>query len=242
MRLLVTRPAEDAVALARRVEALGHEALTEPLLRIEPLLTEPLDLSGVGALVVTSRQALRVLAAEPAALDAARPLPLFAVGKATADLARHNGFRTVIEGTGPAAGLVPVIAAHGRHLAGRLLHLAGARLAFDLTTALAARGITLETRIVYRATPAQALTVQTLTALGEHRLDGVLLLSPESARTWVRLIARHGLEAAGARITHFCLSPAIAGMLAPLQGARRRIALSPSVEDLLALLDGPAAK
>ena len=242
MRLLVTRAADDADDLARRLEALGHEAVLEPLLRIEPLLTEPLDLSGVGALVVTSRQALRVLAACPAALDAARSLPLFAVGGATAGEARHLGFPNIIEGPGQAAGLVPLISARAAQVSGRFLHLAGAHLAFDLKSALAARGIDLEVRTVYRAVPAQQLSAATVAALRAGQLDGALLLSPETARTWVRLVGQHDLVTASAALTHYCLSPAIASALAALPEAHCRTALSPSVEDLLALLTGPAAK
>lgn len=242
MRLLVTRPADDAAELARRLAALGHEALIEPLLRVEPLDDATLGLAGIGGLVVTSRQALRALARNAAALIAARPLPIFTVGGATAQEARDLGCLTVIEGPGQAAGLVPLIATRAARLEGRLLHLAGERLAFDLQAALAAEGVDMETRVVYRTMPARELSPATLTALRTPILNGVLLLSPETARTWVRLLAHHGLEIEALSLTHYCLSPAVAAALGPLPQARSRTALSPSVEDLLALLTEPAAK
>ena len=89
----------------------GHEGVVSPLLIIEQIEDVALDLDGAQALIVTSRNALRVLAKHPA-LDAARGLPLFAVGEATARAARALGFATVIEGPGNGAGLAELIVAH----------------------------------------------------------------------------------------------------------------------------------
>ena len=62
MRLLVTRPLDDAQALADRLEAGGHEALVEPLLTIAPDLAAPLPLDGARALLFTSANGVRAFA------------------------------------------------------------------------------------------------------------------------------------------------------------------------------------
>ncbi len=74
-------------------------AVLSPLLVIEQAKDVALDLDGAQALIVTSRNALRALSQHPA-LDAARRLPLFTVGGATAKAARELGFAKVTKGRG----------------------------------------------------------------------------------------------------------------------------------------------
>ena len=54
MRILVTRPRGQEAELVRRLEALGHEAISCPLVALEPLGDEPVDVSGYDWVVVTS--------------------------------------------------------------------------------------------------------------------------------------------------------------------------------------------
>ncbi len=64
MRVLVTRPEEDAGALVAALAARGHETLVEPMLTVGPVpgVTPPLDLEGVQALLFTSANGVRALA------------------------------------------------------------------------------------------------------------------------------------------------------------------------------------
>ena len=54
MRIVVTRPREQAAELARRLEALGHEIVVRPLIAIEPLGDAPVDVREYDWVVVTS--------------------------------------------------------------------------------------------------------------------------------------------------------------------------------------------
>ena len=94
MRVMITRPREDAEALAGRLAEDGIESLIEPLLEIIPRADEPLDLDNVQALMLTSANGARALGR---ATDR-RDLALFAVGPATAAAARSAGFATVAVG------------------------------------------------------------------------------------------------------------------------------------------------
>ncbi len=80
MRVLVTRPEEDASALAAALAARGFDALVEPMLSVAPApgVTPPLDLDGVQALLFTSANGVRALAR----LTERRDLPAFTVGDA----------------------------------------------------------------------------------------------------------------------------------------------------------------
>ena len=88
MRVLVTRPREDAAGLAEALTARGCEAVLEPLFHVEFMDTAALDLSGVHAFLLTSANGARALSRR----DVSRELPVYAVGDATASAARDAGF------------------------------------------------------------------------------------------------------------------------------------------------------
>ena len=65
VRIVVTRAESQADPLAGRLEALGHEVVRCPLIRIEPLGDEPVDPSGYDWVVVTSPNGADELRAAP---------------------------------------------------------------------------------------------------------------------------------------------------------------------------------
>ena len=81
MRILVTRPAGQELELVRRLEQLGHEAVVCPLIEIETLGSEAVDVSGYDWVIVTSvngaRELRRRLRGQPARVAA--------IGAATAE-------------------------------------------------------------------------------------------------------------------------------------------------------------
>ena len=239
MRLLVTRPEPDASREAEALAARGHEAVLAPLLTIEFRGDVPLALEGAQGLVVTSRNALRALASHPA-LGEALKLPLLAVGEATARQGQELGFTDVTLGPGTGAALAALISDELKPKRGPLVHLAGETLAFDLKSALESQGFTIRQPVLYRAVPAGALPAEALSLLKAGKLDGVILMSPRTAKTFADLLARHGLVTQAKSLVCYCLSEAVAEAVAPL-GFDVRVAPLPREEDVLALLDSGAA-
>ncbi len=239
MRILVTRPGPDAAGEMEALAARGHEGIAAPLLAIEEVRDVAIDLEGAQALIVTSRNALRALSRH-GAFEAARKLPLFAVGAATARAARELGFAAILEGPGDGAGLAELIASTADPAAGRLVHLAGEAIAFDLKAALEPRGFKVNQTVLYRAVPATELPARVLSLIEQGRVDGVILLSPRTARTYLALLERHGVLAQGGRPVCYCLSEAVAEVLIPY-GFHARVAAHRREEDVLALLDSEAA-
>jgi uroporphyrinogen III methyltransferase/synthase len=87
VKVVVTRAPEQAGELGRRLEALGHEVVLCPLVRIEPLGDEPIDLAGYDWVVVTSPNGARELARRRRG-----PLPrVAAIGPGTAAALRGRG-------------------------------------------------------------------------------------------------------------------------------------------------------
>ncbi|HYJ59204.1 MAG TPA: uroporphyrinogen-III synthase [Methyloceanibacter sp.] len=239
MRILVTRPGPDAEREAERLAALGHEPVVGSLLVIEFAGDVPLQLDGAQALIATSRNALHALAAHPE-LDAALALPLLAVGEGTARQAQLLGFADVTIGPGTAAELAALILEELKPERGPLVHLAGETLAVDLKGALEKQGFAMRAPALYRATPVRELPAEAARLLSSGELDGVILMSPRTARTFAALVAAASVVTQGRRPVCYCLSEAVADAVSPL-GFATRVAARPREEDVLALLDSEAA-
>lgn len=235
MRLLITRPEPDASKLAKRLEALDHESTIEPLMSVSFEDTDPVDLSEAQAVIATSRNGLAGLEAQ-GAHRIARALPLFAVGKATARAARDLGFELIVTGAGTVHDLVPQIVSACDPQAGFLAYLAGDVTSVDLRAELEPHGFRIDAPVVYRMHAAENFTDDTFEQIATGEIDGVLLFSPRTADIYVRLVRKHRLTAPASRMTHYCLSDAVARRLAPLGNIRIETAPAPNLDALLALL------
>jgi uroporphyrinogen III methyltransferase / synthase len=87
LRVIVTRPLEQAGPLAERLEALGHEVVRCPLIEREQTGPSALDLSSYDWVVVTSRTAAHELATRA---RGSRPR-VAAIGPGTAAALREHG-------------------------------------------------------------------------------------------------------------------------------------------------------
>jgi uroporphyrinogen-III synthase len=86
VKVIVTRPRDQAGPLVARLERLGHEVVECPLIEIEPLAGE-VDVDGYEWVIVTSPNGARELCAR-----ASGPLPkVAAVGPGTAETLRALG-------------------------------------------------------------------------------------------------------------------------------------------------------
>jgi uroporphyrinogen-III synthase len=88
VKVVVTRPEDQSGELVARLEALGHDVIRCPLIRIEPLSDEPIDPSGYDWVLVTSVNGARELARRLTG----KPKHLAAVGPATAAALAERGF------------------------------------------------------------------------------------------------------------------------------------------------------
>ena len=230
-RVLITRPAEDAAPLAGRLAALGIAALIEPMLAIRLIAGPPPDLEGVQALLITSANGVRALAAR----SAQRGVVVFAVGDASAAAARAAGFARIESAAGDVESLGRLVRARLDPSGGALLHVAGAEVAGALADDLRAAGFDYRRTVLYRAATADRLSPAAAAALAEGSIAAVLLYSPRTAAALVRLIGAAGLAAACARIDALCLSGAVARAAAGIAWRSVRTAARPDQDALIAL-------
>lgn len=235
MRVLVTRPREDAEPLAERLNTLGIEAMIEPLLTVAFDEAAAPDLDGVQAILATSANGVRAFAS----LSARRDIPLLAVGDATARTARDIGFRHFESAEGNVETLARLVALRCDPARGPLLHVAGSQLAGDLAGLLEARGFAYRRAVLYAARPAEALSAEAAAALEEGKLDGVLFFSPRTAETFVSLVRQGKLARTCRRLVAFCLSEAVAERARTIAWRRIAVAAHPDQDSLLTLLADP---
>ena len=159
MRLLITRPAADAMALAAELEARGHSVLCAPVIEIVMKPDAVPDLAGVKGLAFTSANGVRAF--QPFA-PAVRHFPAYAVGPQTAAALGAAGFSNVHIADGDVASLAGTIAADGPQ--GPVLHISGRNQAGDLAAALQAAGCAARRAVLYEARAAENLPPDVLVA------------------------------------------------------------------------------
>jgi uroporphyrinogen III methyltransferase / synthase len=163
VRIVVTRPQGQNEELARRLRELGHDVVCTPLIAIEPLGDEPIDVGDHEWVIVTSVNSARELRRRMRG----RPRRVAAVGRATAEA--FGG-----------ADLVPRVSTQ-EGLLDELPRPTGSVL---FAGAEGAR------RLLVEELGAHFLPLyRTRELVPEHRLDGdlVVLASPSAARAYAAL-------------------------------------------------------
>jgi uroporphyrinogen-III synthase len=232
MRVLVTRPLDDALETARRLEAIGHEPIIAPLLEIRFRDGPQIVLDGVQAILATSANGIRALVRRTARRD----VPVFAVGKRSAEEARAAGFTEVRNAEGGSAALARAAANWAIPQSGALLHISGEEIAGDLSRTLGGAGFDVRREVLYEAVAVDPFPRAALGALRNNALDAVLFFSARSSATFARCIVGAGLEAACENLIAVAISQAAAAPLSELRFRETRIPQRPTQDAMLALL------
>ena len=205
MRVMLTRPRADSERLATALQARGNEVILEPMLDIVPAGPLP-SLDGITALLVTSANGIRTFAA----LSQRRDLTVYAVGDASARMARDAGFPHVESAGGDVTALETLILTKVAPESSALLHVHGRDVTGDLASALKSKGYTMRSAVIYEAVAASALSAGTRHQIAEGKIDAILFFSPRTMRTFVTVVQAAGLADQCERILAICLSSAVA--------------------------------
>jgi len=226
-----------------------------PLLRIEPIADAELGASPWAAVVFTSANAVRAVAAHRRFGELAG-LPAYTVGRRTQAAATAAGFAVVMSADGDVDALVRLIAStppvslpgvkeglltalpqlHLPPMTLPLLYCAGEDRAGDLESALHAHGMRVKTTLVYRAVMVTELRPDVRAALASRAIDAILHYSARTAAAFVAAATMAGIRDLSIQTRHLCLSTQAA---APLVAAGARVvevAREPTEQVLLALI------
>jgi uroporphyrinogen-III synthase len=220
MKIIVTRPAEDAAQFADCLRRAGATPVLSPVMRIEYLDADPS--ADQAAFAFTSANGVRAFARR----SVERSKPAFVVGEATAAEARAAGFADVRVAGGDVDALAGAIAAARP---ASVLHVAGTHRAGDLAALLTARDIPAERATLYEAHPIDAMTDEARAAFATGA--GVAFFSPRSVELFERQARAAGFAPPFAA-TAYCFSETVARAADGF--ARRVVAETPNVESLCA--------
>jgi len=170
-RLLVLRPEPGASATAERARERGLDAVAVPLFVVEPVDWQAPDPNGFDGLLLTSANAVRHGGPQ---LEALRGLKVYAVGEATAGIARSMGF--VIARVGD-SGVGELVRSIDPDL--RLLHLCGADHRDPERK-------NVETMVVYRSSELKSPD------LSAARGSMALIHSPRAGRRFAEIVRERG--------------------------------------------------
>ena len=238
MRLLITRPEEDARQLAAALAGKGIDTLIQPMMTVTYTspgtdASDP-DLAGVQALLITSANGIRAFARR----SENRQIAVIAVGDASARTARDLGFDTVESARGDVETLAALVAGELTPEDGALLHVAGTTMAGNLSGALSNAGFDVCRAVLYDSRAVAGLSEETTEALEGETLDGVLLFSPRTGVLFEALVRDAGLADKLATMTAYCLSQAVADKVRGLDWADMIVAVQPNQDALLAVIPG----
>ena len=227
MKIIVTRPVEDALPLAGKLKSMGHGVVIAPVLQIVPRSAVEFPSRLYQAICLTSANGVRVLET----VEGIKAIPVLAVGPQSKQVAIEHGFLNVEAQGSDVAGLVAYVVHHLKPEDGPILYISGSQTSGDLEGKLRSAGYDVDRLITYDAKPADLAGLE-----GEIQSShAVLLYSPRSAKLWASAINNLQLQHAAATLTHICLSQAIAACLP--ESWPKCIAENPTEAALIAALD-----
>lgn len=238
MKLIVTRPEADARELIATLADNNIEALCAPLMDI--VFRQNVDIPELNyqAVLATSANGVRAIASH-GMFDVLKNVPLFAVGEASAQKAHEVGFAIVHTASGDLAGLADLVRQELAVDMGPLLYASGNKIAGDLAGILGGDGYDVHRVVFYDALARPTLDPQALEALNDQSVDGVILMSPRTAKIWCDNIMQSGRALLSPKLTYYCLSRAVADVInkgLPTDGSRILVSTTPTKAALLKLI------
>lgn len=217
MKVVITRPQIDAESVASQLEVLGLLPIIAPLMSVTSIDTELPSLEAYQALIATSANGVRALGGH----SNTRSKHLFAVGAATASVARTLKFEQVTEAAGDVASLADVIRRHADPRAGPLLHVTGSVVAGDLAGDLLQSGYRVDRIVLYEAVAAKHLPTPLAEILKAEERAVIVFFSPRTARIFIELAKDADLQEKCQNKSAVCISDAVAEVLKPYFGSLR---------------------
>ena len=229
-RVLITRPIHDAYETAALLKNHEIDSLITPLLTINHNFRAEIDLSGVQAILVTSLNGSRALASA----ISSREIPIFAVGDASAKIAKKDGFSVVSSANGSIKDLTELIRQELQPDKGTIVHACGSNVAGNLVGDLIHEGYKIISSTLYEVKEVSTLPDAAYSALLNDSITNILFYSPLSASLFSKLIKESKLEQNCHNISAYCLSSNVASALS-IKFANVIVAPMPNQASLISL-------
>ena len=189
MHIVITRPIEDSLHLIERLKKLGHLVTHLPVIKIEKLKTNKINLSNYRAIIFTSSNAIKFINIEKFNLK----IKCFCVGGATEFTAKQAGFINTYSSEGTVDSLIELIIRTVNTKSGKLLYLSSEFISKDLDSDLIRAGYSVDRISNYTSLQIEQIDETTLDFIKKNQPDVFFIYSSKSAKNLFNLINKYSL-------------------------------------------------
>jgi len=190
MHILLTRPLQDCSEMILKFQSLGNKVSHLPLLRIEKVNYNKIDLLNLKGIIFTSANAVNFL--DMKAID--KKILCFCVGNSTEKKARSIGFQNVIAAEGNVENLKELILRNFDQKDGKMIYVSGETVSINLDKELIKEGYDVERVINYKTTHNEKFDDSFVKELKLNMPDIVYVYSQNSASSFLKFIKLYQSE------------------------------------------------
>jgi len=209
MHILLTRPLEDCSEMILKFQSLGHQVSHLPLIRIEKVNYEEINLSEYGGMIFTSANAVKFL--DTVKLD--KNIKCFCVGNNTEKKARSAGFQNTIAAEGNVANLKELIIQAHEFKNKELLYISGEAISVDLDQQLLSEGFKVKRIINYKVIHNQKFDDKFVNQLKLNMPDMAYVYSQNSASSFLNFIKVYQTETLWMNTNLLCIGEKTSSIL-----------------------------
>jgi uroporphyrinogen-III synthase len=209
MHILLTRPLEDCSEMILKFQLLGNQVSHLPLINIEKVNYDKLNLSEFGAIIFTSANAVKHLNIE----KLNKNIICFCVGNTTEKKARSLGFQNTISAEGNVSNLKELILQNYNSEDAKLLYVSGELISVDLDQQLIKEGYNIKRIINYRVNHNKKFDENFVKALKANMPDMVYIYSQNSASSFLNFIKIYQLESLWMNTNLMCIGEKTSSIL-----------------------------
>ena len=184
MHILMTRPLEDCSEMILKFKSLGHQVSHLPLLTVDKVEYEEINILDYSGIIFTSANAVKFLDLKK--ID--KKMICFCVGSVTEKKARSVGFQNVIAADGNVDNLKELILQNFDKKKGKLIYVSGVVISVDLDQQLLKEGYDIKRIINYQTNHNLKFHENFIVQLKSNIPDIVYIYSQNSASSFLKFI------------------------------------------------------
>jgi len=226
VHIVITRPKEDSLHLIEKLMKLGHSVTHLPVIKIEKLETNKINLENYKAVIFTSSNAIRFMNIEKFDLK----IKCFCVGSVTEFTAKQAGFINTYSSGGTVDSLIELIIRTLDTKSGKLLYLSSEFISKDLDSDLIRAGYSVDRISNYTSLPIEQIDEKTLNFFKKNTPDVFFIYSSKSAKNLFNLINKYSLLNVVTHSNLMCISEKVLLVLKQIKWKKEFI-FSPGEEE-----------
>ena len=228
MHIIITRPKEDSLHIIEKLKKLGHLVTHLPVIKIEKLESQKIDLLNYQAVIFTSSNAIRFMNIK----KFNSKIKCFCVGKATELTAKQAGFINTYTSEGTVDSLIELIIRTLNNKSEKLLYLSSEFISKDLDKDLIRAGYSVDRISNYTSSPVKEIDKKTLDFFIKKPPDVIFIYSSMSAKNLFNLINKYSLLNVVTRSNLMCISDKVLSVLKQIKW-KKVFVFNPGEEEFL---------